>query len=289
MKIAISSYSYNQYITQGKMSQLDTVAKAREMGFDAMDFIDIAGSSFEEMSENAYKIRRDADKHGIEIIAYTIGASLFNGSEEKDSAEVERLKKQLDIAHILGASIMRHDVCSYVGGTGRSRSFDLMLPTIASNAKKVTEYARSLGIKTCSENHGFVAQDSDRLERLFNAVDHDNYGLLVDVGNFICVDENPASAVSRLAPYAIHVHIKDMFYRSEPSSGCSSQTRGMNYFGGAVIGEGDIPVKKCLAILKKAGYNGSFTIEYEGAEDCISGIAKGKKNLECFIDEVGAG
>ena len=67
-----------------------------------------------------------------------------------------------------------------------------MLPTIAANARKVTEYAATLGIKTCSENHGTIAQDSYRVEKLFSAVAHENYGLLVDMGNFACVDEDSA-------------------------------------------------------------------------------------------------
>jgi sugar phosphate isomerase/epimerase len=38
-----------------------------------------------------------------------------------------------------------------------------------------------------------------------------------------------------------------------------------------------------VAILKRAGYDGYLTVEYEGAEDCIAGIARGKNNLEQFI------
>ena len=36
------------------------------------------------------------------------------------------------------------------------------------------------------ENHGYFAQDSDRVEKLINAVDHPNFGLLLD-GATSCV------------------------------------------------------------------------------------------------------
>lgn len=287
MRISVSSYSFSQYIRAGKMTQLDCVAKAKEMGFDAIEFIDLDGApDLELQKENAKKIRQEADRVGIEINAYTIGACLYKDTQEEMDAEVERLKGQVEVAAILGAKVMRHDVCYSLGKKGSSRSFDLMLPTIAANARKVTEYAETLGIKTCTENHGYIAQDSDRVERLFNAVNHDNYGLLVDIGNFICADENPVLAVSRVAPYAIHVHAKDMLVRSEPTGSCTAPTRGCNYFCGTVVGEGDIPVKKCLSILKKAGYDGYVTIEYEGAEDCISGIERGYQNLKKILSEI---
>ena len=287
MKISVSSYSFQQYINAGKMTQLDCVAKAKEMGFDAIEFIDIEGAKdYEVQKANAKKIREEADRVGIEINAYTIGASLYKETQEEMDAEVERLKKQVDIAKILGAKVMRHDVCYALGKTGNSRSFDLMLPTIAANARKVTEYAATVGVKTCTENHGYIAQDSDRVERLFNTVNHDNYGLLVDIGNFICADENPATAVSRVAPYAIHVHAKDMMVRPEPTGCCQAPTRGCNYFCGAVVGEGDVPVKKCLKILKRAGYDGFVSIEYEGVEDCIIGISRGLSNLRKILAEI---
>lgn len=287
MKISVSSYSFSQYINAGKMKQIDCVAKAKELGFDAVEFIDIDGApDVEVQKENARKIRQEADRVGIEINAYTIGARLYNDFEDETEKEVERLKGQVDVAKILGVKVMRHDVCYELGKTGNGRSFDLMLPFIAANARQVTEYAAALGIKTCVENHGFIAQDSDRVERLFNAVNHDNFGLLVDIGNFICVDENPTLAVSRVAPYAIHAHAKDMNVRPEPVGCCNIMTRGGNYFGGTVIGEGDIPVKKCLKILKAAGYDGFLSVEYEGAEDCINGISRGLTNLKKIIEEI---
>lgn len=280
MKTSVSSYSFSQYIRSGKMSQLDCVAKAKEMGFDSIEFTDLDGANLEEQKAYARKIRAEADRVGIEIHNYTIGACLYKDTQEEMDADVERLKGQLEVAVILGAKVMRHDVCYQLGKKGDARSFDLMLPTIAANARKVTEYAETLGIKTCTENHGYIAQDSDRVERLFNAVNHDNYGLLVDMGNFVCADEDPQRAVSRVAPYAVHVHVKDMLYRSEPTGDGWGMTRGCNYFKGTVVGEGDVPVKKCLQILKRAGYEDYFSIEFEAAGNCIEGIARGLANLK---------
>ena len=289
MKISVSSYSYAQYIRAGKLTQLTAIDKAKEMGFDAIEFIDIDGAgNLDLQKENAAKLKARADELGMVINAYTIGANLAGLTEEARAAEVERLKGQLDVAKILGAGVMRHDVCYSLGKTGFTRSFDLMLPYLADSARKVTEYGATLGIKTCSENHGYIAQDSDRMERLFNAVNHDNYGLLVDMGNFTCVDEDHTLAVSRVAPYAVHAHAKDMkISKGVPYGCCQSRTRVGNYFCGTAIGEGDVPVKQCLNILKRAGYEGYLSIEFEGHGDCVDGIARGYANLKRMLEELG--
>ena len=40
MKISVSAYSFYQYINQGKMTLFDTVSKAHEMGFEAIEFLE---------------------------------------------------------------------------------------------------------------------------------------------------------------------------------------------------------------------------------------------------------
>ena len=289
MKISVSSYSFQQYIKQEKLTQLTAIAAAKEIGFDAIEFIDLMPPEGVTQAEYAKEIRAEADRLGMTINAYTIGANLFQETPEKEAAEIERLKGQVDIAAILGVSVMRHDVVYALTKKGEGRSFDAMLPTIAKNARVITEYAATKGIRTCSENHGYIAQDSDRVERLVNAVGHDNYGLLVDMGNFACADEDSAIAVSRVAPYAFHAHAKDFVKRTfaqGPIPGGCFQSRGCNYLRGVAVGMGDIPVKQCIAILKRAGYDGYLSIEYEGYEDCIEGITTGFKNLTKFLEEL---
>jgi len=293
MKPAVSAYSFSQYIRQGKLTQYDTVEEAHKLGINAIEFTEMKPSdapSLDEQKEHALRIRRRADELGMEIVAYTIGADVSVTGEEAEAA-VKRLCEQLDVAKILGVPVMRHDVCYKLGKTGYTRSFGLMLPVIAENTRRVTEYAQTLGIRTCTENHGFIAQDSLRVEALFNAVNHDNYGLLVDFGNFRCADEDSVTAVSRVAPYAVHVHAKDMVILpgtdAHPGAGCIT-TRGGNFLKGTVIGQGNVPVKQCLRIMKRAGYEGYVSIEYEGAEDCIQGISTGFSNLTRYIAEIEA-
>lgn len=294
MKLSVSSYSFNQYISKGSMTQLDAIAYAARMGFDAIEFTELkperdkAPTHTEQLSY-AKELRAEAHRCGIEISSYVMGADLYKGSREADDAEVERLCRAVDVAYALGAKIMRHDVRYSQKVNGVFVSFDRMLSTIAENARRITEYAKTKEIRTCTENHGLTVQDSDRMEALYNAVGHDNYGLLVDTGNFACVDEDPAKAVSRLAPYAIHAHVKDfkVYQYGEPlAEGIKFfETRGCRKLVGCALGDGDMPTEQCIAILKKAGYDGYLVLEFEGNNECLSEIERGLTQLKKYLNK----
>ena len=150
--------------------------------------------------------------------------------------------------------------------------------------------AADCGLRTMVENHGYFCQDSDRLEQLVSAVKHPNFGALVDMGNFLCADDDPVRAVGRLAAAAFHVHAKDFHIKSgqwpNPGTGWF-QSRGGNYLRGAIIGHGDVPVPQCLRILQRAGYAGAVSIEFEGMEEPLTGIAIGLENLRRFVAALG--
>lgn len=287
MKLGVSSYSFSKLMANNSMTLLEVIGKAKEMGFDVIEFSGLILPEGEELESFAKKVREECERVGIEIGNYTIGADFINGSNGNLDDEIERVKGEVRIASMLGSPGMRHDATrgfspDYVGPKG----FDDALPILVKGCRAITEYAESLGIRTMVENHGFFAQDSERVEKLANAVNHKNFGLLVDVGNFLCADEDPAKAVGRVAPYAFHVHAKDFHVKPgtdvNPGTGWFTSRAG-NYLRGSIIGHGEVPVLQCLRILKKAGYDGTVSIEFEGMEDPITGITVGLENLKKYV------
>ncbi len=287
MKIGVSSYSFSQLIRNGKATLLEVIEKAKEMGFEVIEFIDFTPPEGETAVSFAKKIREECNKVGIEIGNYTIGADFLNNIGGNWEAEVERLKGQVDIARVLGAPGIRHDATSgFPVGYPGAKGFDDALPVLIQGCRAVTEYAAEYGIKTMIENHGFFCQDSERVEKLINGVNHPNFGALIDMGNFLCVDEDPAKAVGRLMPYAFHIHAKDFYIKSgnEPNPGQGwFQTRAGNYLKGAIIGHGEVPIVQCLNIVKNAGYKDTISIEYEGMEEAEIGIVIGLQNLKKYL------
>lgn len=285
MKIGVSLYSFHDYNnTLGIKGCLD---KAKEFGCDGVDFVEWGnGLSKEEYVSSAKEYGDYCKSLGIGVGCFCVGSDFLNRDFQ---TEVNRVKDLVDVAVALGAYCIRHDATpGYPNSVKTGRSFDSVLPILANAYREVTEYAKKFGIKTCIENHGFFAQDPERVEKLINAVGNDNFGALVDIGNFACADADHGYAVGLLAPYAVHVHAKDFHKKSgtlpNPGEGWF-QSRGGNFLRGSIIGHGDVPVKQCVNILKRSGYEGYLMIEFEGMEDPLKGIRIGLDNLRKFVND----
>lgn len=283
MKFGVSVYSFQSLISSGKESPLGVIKKAKDMGFDGIEFTDLAPPDGVSENDYAETVREECEKFGLPVVSYTVGADLL--SPKGLDAEVERIRRKVDVAAILGAKAMRHDAAWGLGdgAAARAAGFDGALPTLIEGCRKVSEYAKTKGVETMIENHGQFCQESRRIEKIVTGVGDPNFGLLIDIGNFACADENSADAVGRLAPYAKRVHAKDFHIKSgngfEPGRGFF-RSRSGNYLRGAIIGHGDIPVLQCLSILKRSGYDGFISVEFEGMEDCLDGISIGFENLK---------
>ncbi len=282
MKISVTSYSYGQYINEDKLGLMGIIDNAAEMGFAGIEFSEGGWSNNLDLAV-AEKIKERCAERGIEVVSYCVGANFLAADLD---AEIERVKKQVDFAAAMGTKNMRHDVGYGFSGRKYSIGYDDALPYLAKGALEVTKYAEQKGVGTMTENHGYFSQDAARVEKLINTVAHPNFGALVDIGNFMCADEDPVKSVGIMAPYAKHVHAKDFHWKSgmeqNPGEGWF-QTRAMNYIRGAIIGQGEAKVYQSIKILKKVGYDGYITVEFEGMEDNLKGIRIGKDNLARFI------
>lgn len=270
MKTAVSSYSFDYLMRTVGETQLSVIKKAKEIGFDAIEFTNLCPPEGTDALEYAKMLRAEAKACGLEISCYSVSADFLSGSGGDLEKEIEAVKKKVDIAEALGVSLMRHDATfSFLNNDRGYNGFINVVDRLAVGCRAVTEYAETKGIRTMIENHGFFCQDSDRVELLVNRVAHKNFGLIVDTGNFMCVDEDPALAVSRCASYAFNVHIKDFVFKSGKEK-CPGEgfihTRAGNYIRGTIAGHGVVPLRQCVSALKRAGYDGYLTLEFEGLE-----------------------
>jgi sugar phosphate isomerase/epimerase len=290
MKIGVSSYSFSRLVHEKRMTQFDVIAKSKELGFDAIEFAGLDVPAGETPASYAGRVREACAQAGLPIVCYTIGADFLRAGADAWQAEAERLKGEVRQAAALGVPTMRHDA---TGGFPRGhvgpRGFDDALPALVKGCRAVTEFAAGLGIRTTVENHGFFCQDSERVEKLVNGVNDPNFGTLVDIGNFLCADEDPAAAVGRVAPYVFHAHAKDFHVKpgSAPEPGAGwFKSRAGTFLRGAIVGHGQVPVPQCLGILKRSGYDGYLSLEFEGMEEPLTGIAVGLENLRRYLKAV---
>ena len=284
MKIGVSSYSFSRILSDGKHTYEDICDIAKRLGYDGIEFIGLENCGWGIVGDEieiAKNIRAHCEKIGLEIVAYTVGANFL--SDDID-AEVARVKHCVDVCHALGAPVMRHDVASKLR-TSHLYSYRDAIEEMVPYIREVTEYAARLGIRTCTENHGFIFQYPERVEELILAVDRENYGWLCDMGNFLCTDCDPVESVRIAAPHAFHVHAKDFLYKSAdtPKPHGFFNTAGQNFIRGTVIGHGVVPVVACVNALKKANYDGWISVEFEGMEDCLPAICAGFEFLRSIV------
>lgn len=299
MKLGISSYCLDRDIERGQMTLFDAMEFAVRQGAECMELVPFAfrfddKGSGEINREFIKETRKRAADAGLMLANYSVLADLCKDGAELD-AEVARLCHEVDIVSELGIPRMRHDVCAFRRPLGMNglQDFEQWLPKIIEGATRVTEHARSVGVQTMIENHGFFVNGCDRVERVIRGVGNDNYGLLLDTGNIVCMDEDPSVAANRLSPMARMIHLKDFYIRKRDPGDTTQFDCGGHWFKslngrylrGSILAQGDLDVPEMLGYIKASGYDGAIAIEFEGLEDAQYATSVSLANARRIWDE----
>lgn len=300
MNIGLSSYSLNRCIAQGQITLKDAIDFAAKNGAACMELVPFAFRFDDEQTGKTLydaiaNVRKQASDAGIRLCNYSVLADFCKEGEALEK-EVQRVIHQVEIAAELGVPRMRHDISGFrrPHGSNTLRDFDRWLPVMAEAAARVCRRAAELGVKTMVENHGFFANGCDRVERILNAVADENFSLLLDTGNIVCVDEDAQMAARVLAPYAQMIHLKDFYIRHSDPGECTQfdcegnwfRSRGGRYLRGAILHQGDLDIPDILRTLKEGGYDGDIAIEFEGLEDPFYASAVSMANARRIWDSV---
>ena len=184
MKIGISSYCLDSLIKKGEMTLEDAIEWAARNGAEIMELVPFAFRFDDPVTgkidtEKIAKIKKHAKDAGVELVNYSVLADLLKEGEAQE-LEVRRVCHEVTIAAELGLPRMRHDISAFRRPLEENtqEAFDALLPQMIEAATVISEHGRKLGVKTLLENHGFFVNGADRVERLLNGVNSDNYGLL---------------------------------------------------------------------------------------------------------------
>ncbi|TCZ76576.1 sugar phosphate isomerase/epimerase [Paenibacillus albiflavus] len=279
MKIGLSSYSLFREIKSGSMTIIDAIRWVAAEGGKHIEIVPV-GFDIAQDSDLPERIREEARQAQIDVSNYAIGANFIVENEQKLRDEVDRVKRQVDIASRLGVKLMRHDVASRPIAEATLTNYIKDLGLLVEVCQEIADYAAQYDIVTSIENHGYYIQGSNRVITLVEQVNRPNFRTTLDVGNFLCVDENPLDAIKRSLPYASIVHLKDFYLRPahrNPGDGWFPTASG-NYLRGAVLGQGDIDLYEVLRLIKQSGYSGYFSVEFEGLEECKWGSKTSMEN-----------
>ncbi|KIL42151.1 sugar phosphate isomerase [Gordoniibacillus kamchatkensis] len=289
MKIGLSTYSLLSALKAGEMTVLDAIQWIADNGGEHMEIVPY-GFTLVDQPELADAVRDKAKEAGIELSNYSMPANFVQPDEAAFEAEVARVKQHVDLVHRLGMKHMRHDVTAFTLPPEMMTIhwFEENLSWMVRGSRLIADYAAQYGITTTIENHGFSVQASDRVQRVLAAVDRPNFRTTLDVGNFLCVDEQPLVGVRNNLPYASLVHVKDFYirpYDEPPGAGPWFRSAHGNYLRGAIVGQGDLDMRRILKLIKESGYDGYLTVEFEGMEECRAASKIAMDNLRRLWQE----
>ncbi len=276
MRIAVSSWSMNRAFFKGEMDMVSFIRAAREeFGVDGIETVHwmipsmpgevanvaraaslfgskdpeerkMAGGMFMEsmgalsrtMPSNLDEVKDTLKKYDIRVLNMPIDyGNISQLDEEKRKEDLAVIKMWIDVASVLGSSGARVNTGSQPEGV-----FDLQIT--AASYRELAEYAALKNVVLVLENHGGMSADPDNILKLFEMVDHPNFRICPDFGNFS--DEIRYEALEKifsLSPVLVHAKTYDFNDRGEQDK---------------------FDFDKCMGIAKKHHYDGWYSVEFEG-------------------------
>ncbi len=265
-KISLAEWSLHRTLQEGKMTNLDFPAKAKnEFGISAVEYVN---QFFKDKAKDQTYLAElkkrcdDNDVTSVLIMCDGEGAMADLNADKRKTA-VENHYKWVEAAKFLGCHSIR--VNCYGEGSAEEVAKAGM-----DGLRLLSEFAAQLNINVIVENHGGHSSNGQWLSNVIAGVNLLNCGTLPDFGNFCLKREKDTCAeyydrykgVTEMMPFAKGVSAKS--YDFDENGNCI-----------------ETDYAKMLPIVKAASYKGHIGIEYEGnklSED--DGIKATKKLLE---------
>lgn len=172
------------------------------------------------------------------------GRNFTSDDEAERAAELESMKRTIDAAARLGCRSIR-----VMPGHGEHPAIiDRIAPLLMESAR----HAEQMGVLLGMENHrGSIAGNPEDARRLCEAVGSRYFGVLYEPCNLLSIGVDYRSAFDTLAPYIVHVHVKDGRRKADGS------------FERVHLGDGEVDPVWVVAALEGIGYEGDYALEYE--------------------------
>jgi len=253
MKISCSSQSLDRQFLNKKMDLPGFIRYAsRTLGIPCIEIEDKHFAS--TTPQYIASIRAEVESNRLAVANLAFFCSFGYPTEAQNDAELARAVEWMGVARSIGSPNFRI-FAGWMGG--QDPEIGRKGPAVAKSAaawdtmigyvKAACDRAREHGLNPVIENHnhgGFLSY-SEEVLRLFAEVNRDNLTLLLDTGNYV----DGLEGIEKTAHLAKrHVHLKAGVIREDG--------RDSSYDFDAI-----------LAVLKKNGFDGALSIEYEGSQD----------------------
>jgi sugar phosphate isomerase/epimerase len=255
-KISLAQWSLHKPLFAKEIDNLDFAKVAKErFGIEAVEYVN---QFFKDKAKDAKYLeemkKRTSDLGVTNVLIMIDGeGGLGNSDAAKRTAAVENHYKWVDAAKYLGCHSIRVNAET-------DKPYEEGSKLAADGLRRLSEYAKPLGINVIVENHGGLSSNGKWLAETIRATGMENCGTLPDFGNFYEYDRY--QGVTDLMPLAKAVSAKSYDFDADGN-------------------ETKIDFAKMMKIVLDAGYRGWVGIEYEGSKlSPDDGIKATKKLLE---------
>ena len=204
------------------------------------------------------ELRQRARDSGVQLLNVAVDGhgDLASPDNKERKQAVDNHKKWIDACLALGCNAFRANT-----GPGRGESVtETHIGKCIESFGELTELCAQAGIRLLMENHGGVSVSPENILRVMEAVGSDHCRVLADFLNWPAEDDKLEN-LRMVAPYAWATHAKFLSFTADGESR-------------------EIDCAAAIGILKDAGYDNPFGIEYEGKTDDREGVLKSKALLE---------
>jgi sugar phosphate isomerase/epimerase len=263
-KISLAQWSLHKPLFAKEIDNLDFAKVSKErFGIDGVEYVN---QFFKDKAKDAKYLeemkKRTSDLGVTNVLIMIDGeGGLGNSDAAKRTTAVENHYKWVDAAKYLGCHSIRVNAET-------DKPYEEGSKLAADGLRRLSEYAKPLGINVIVENHGGLSSNGKWLSETIRATGMENCGTLPDFGNFY--DYDRYQGVTDLMPLAKAVSAKSYDFDEQGN-------------------ESKIDFAKMMKIVLDAGYRGWVGIEYEGSRlSPDDGIKATKKLLEKIRDSVPA-
>ena len=274
-KISLAQWSLHKMLFDGKMTNLDFPAKAKnDFGIAAVEYVNVFFKDRARDQTYLSELKKSCDDNEVKsVLIMCDGEGSLGDIDQKIRKEaVENHHKWVEAAQYLGC----HSIRVNARGTG---SKEEIAKTAAEGLHDLSRYAKQYGLNVIVENHGGYSSDGQWLARVIKATGMANCGTLPDFNNFCIRREKDGDYTSPCAEsYDRYQGTKEMMPFAK---GVSGKTVDFDQQGNCI----ETDYYKMLPIVKAAGYTGHIGIEYEG--ELLSEEA-GIRATKALLERVGA-
>lgn len=287
MRLAVSMYSYNAAVQDGRLDIPGFIKAAKRAGAEGVELLDYyypGGGSDRAAAREARAHAKEAiGETELTVPIFSVGNNFAKLSAEEREAQVGRIRFGVDEALEYGAGVVR----VFAGDVAQGLTFDQVREWIVEGLASASDYAHERGIRLALENHGKLAGRGEQVRGIIEDVrakcGNDALGANPDTGNFLLVDQPSHEAIAEVAKFAYMVHFKDFAPMPPEHEGWTYDSLAGTRYLGACVGEGLVELGLCIAALRDGGFDGWLSVEYEGPEDPITAVPRSLANARKFL------